>query len=439
MKMKEETTTKDRKIALQLKKLLGRKENQDLGDKSRWENIPVNYIVTANTLGIELNDSALKRLNQSENKDEAFYSILIAQHFSTAAEKTGKKDLAEKLRLMVEDERISTQEFGIYALKEIQEGMTEEELKRCLENAQDVGDRADAKVKGISLESRLEAKNTVEIVLLPKNLRGECEVYVEYSFTKGRNAMENTAVNVYSLGLKEDSSVSSALGLASTKIQEIEDKKKIKINNLIGKGLFKEESLDDGLAIITAGGFEAMLFCLPAMIFSFPSGFLGGLAAGSISPDYMPLGVVAGAAAPFAIAVTLPLRMFASPAFQALRKEKNKNIARKLKDYDAEKVNWVKSNDLEEIFSKAVKDGEFETKPFEYGIVKRAIDRTFCLANTDSEDRLWGRLIASDSKLKIQSSDLLFAYREKLNAHEAYEKKKEESKKSVSVSIKGIV
>ncbi|MFH1637230.1 MAG: hypothetical protein ABIB71_02285 [Candidatus Woesearchaeota archaeon] len=130
----EETKTKEEenKTALQLKKFLTPSKKQDLGDKSRWEKIPVEYIITANTLGIELNDHALKRLNEAEGKREAFEAIYVAQHFSKKAIEKGMDELAEKLEAIVANHQIKTEDIGLYALESVKGTIDSEELEKKL-------------------------------------------------------------------------------------------------------------------------------------------------------------------------------------------------------------------------------------------------------------------------------------------------------------------
>ncbi|MFH1638195.1 MAG: hypothetical protein ABIB71_07245 [Candidatus Woesearchaeota archaeon] len=224
-----EETMNDQKntTAYQLKKLLGKKEKQDLGNVERWKQIPVEYIVTANTLGIELNDYALKRLNDAEDKEHAFESIYVTQYFAKEARKLKKLDLANKLEAMVEDESIATEDIAFYATKAIENELPKEKVLKKLAKAYTA--KANVPKRTIqakeSKEEALEDKlNEVNIVLVPVDADGFCNAYIDYEI-KGRKSLENTVVNIYCTGELDEDAVNKAINIAGEEIySKIKDK-----------------------------------------------------------------------------------------------------------------------------------------------------------------------------------------------------------------------
>ncbi|MFH1637235.1 MAG: hypothetical protein ABIB71_02310, partial [Candidatus Woesearchaeota archaeon] len=205
----EETITKEegrKKTATQLKKFLNPSKKQDLGNVERWKKIPVEYIVTANTLGIELNDYTLKRLNESEDKNHAFESVYVIQYFSKEARNAGKDELAETIEKMLLDNSIRTEELAMYAVEEIRKALPQKKSEKIIKKVKEAAKDADS-----LLNPRIEAKNTLDIVLLPVNDKGKCSVYVEYDFNKRiMDPMKDTAINIYSVGPKAESTIRPA-------------------------------------------------------------------------------------------------------------------------------------------------------------------------------------------------------------------------------------
>ncbi|MFH1638515.1 MAG: hypothetical protein ABIB71_08875, partial [Candidatus Woesearchaeota archaeon] len=212
--METTKTKKDNKNAFQLKKLLGRKENQDLGDKSRWENIPVNYIVTANTLGIELNDYMVKRLNEAKDKELAFNSIYVANYFSEKARKLKKHELAKKLDAMVVDESIEPEDIAFYAIEAVKG-----ELPK---------DRQLEKIAKSYMAARENSKkpidsktNTLDIVLMPMDNDGYCDVYLDYKLkSRKEKSLEEITINVYGMGERDEDTLKNLLNIASEKLHK---------------------------------------------------------------------------------------------------------------------------------------------------------------------------------------------------------------------------
>ncbi|MFH1638042.1 MAG: hypothetical protein ABIB71_06460 [Candidatus Woesearchaeota archaeon] len=236
------------KTAYQLKKLLGKKKNQDLGDKSRWENIPVNYIVTANTLGVELNDPVLKRLNGSGDKEQAFYSVMLTQYFSREMRKQGKQELATELEAMVENEAIATDELGIYALESIKKALPEKAVMEKLAKAYFMEHK-----DGISDKPG----NQVDIVLLPMGKDNLHKDNVRVYMSEIPEDFESAIFNIY--GREEN--LRESAGIIRNQIKDSLDRKM----SLDSKGRNKHKSyyasaIIAGTIVSLVGGLFALIY-----------------------------------------------------------------------------------------------------------------------------------------------------------------------------------
>ncbi|MFH1638315.1 MAG: glycine zipper family protein [Candidatus Woesearchaeota archaeon] len=335
----EKTINDEKKTALQLKKLLGRKKNQDLGNVERWKNIPVNYIVTANTLGIELNDYTLKRLNESEDKDHAFESVYLVQYFSKEARNAGKEELAETLEKLVIDKSIKTEQLAMYAVEEIRKAMPQKKSKKLIKKVEEASKNVDN-----LLNPRVKAKNTLDIVLLPINKEGSCAVYFDYNFKSTFNPMKNTAVNVYSAGPKKDSLIKPSLDFVAKEILSVEEQKDLGFMNL------GNIALNDGGPM----GLGDILGCgtIEALVFGFCGAVIGGVTGELFGAGNEGCAIGAG------VGLVIPTYVFIRPAYRKYRKEANKKIARKLMDSEIEKINWIESKDLGNLCDIALKGAQ---------------------------------------------------------------------------------
>ncbi|MFH1638196.1 MAG: hypothetical protein ABIB71_07250 [Candidatus Woesearchaeota archaeon] len=203
-KMETTKTEKKNTTAYQLKKLLCKKEKQDLGNVERWKQIPVEYIVTANTLGIELNDYALKRLNESEDKDHALEAIYVTQFFTKEAKKLKKHDLADKLEAMAGNESLKAEDIAFYATKAIENELPKDKVLKKLAKAYLAEKEAEK-----ALPQKLEDKvvgNTLDIVVVPLSEK-KAYVYTE----EIPESLDNVAINVYGIDAKPKDSVKAAV------------------------------------------------------------------------------------------------------------------------------------------------------------------------------------------------------------------------------------
>ncbi|MFH1637231.1 MAG: hypothetical protein ABIB71_02290 [Candidatus Woesearchaeota archaeon] len=334
--MEETITEGQKKNILQLKKLLGSAKKQDLGDVEKWKQVPVEYIISAKTFGVELNDYALKRLSKAEDKEDALYSIMIAQHFGKAAERSGKKDLAERLKKMVEDESMKTEDIAFYATKAIENELPKDKVLEKLAKAYSVDKR---KVK-----EGLE--NTLDIVLVPTD---ENNVYVHMGNVP--KSLENLTLNVYSKNEKKEDLEKSVLEAAISSLKK-RNEERIKGEK---KGLF-------------ALGITTLLF--PAV--------------GSVVLTGIPAALARGDNASLAMLIVGGAGFCAMGGFSGyLIYDSYKNIKKALKKKDSlekdlpgVKLNWIKDKGLEAIYDSTIAGKEAEEKKFENPIVKEALEWT---------------------------------------------------------------
>ncbi|MFH1638193.1 MAG: hypothetical protein ABIB71_07235 [Candidatus Woesearchaeota archaeon] len=369
--METTKTEKQNTAAFQLKKLLCKQEKQDLGDKSRWENIPVNYIVTANTLGIELNNNTVKRLNNSEDKDLAFHSIYLAHYFSEIARNNGKENLAKELSAMVGDESIKTEEIAFYAIEAVKNELPKEEQLEKIAKAY----LAKNNVFIETLESKV---NTLDIVVLPTD-KDNAYVYVG-SFPE---STENLTLNVYGINSSNQNDLNKDIlkyvnkNIDSLTIPWIDhwrdEKKKSKGLLLAQVGVIAVSEV--------AGGIFSFLEGEPSLFIAFSA--IGGL-----------------------IALTIPFPLY-------FRHKENKNLKsyekRKLDletSVSKAKINWIKDDDMEEVYNCATKGKEPSSGGFKNKRVQKAAKY----------------LINNASEVGIRGS-FLDTYRQKLDYYEGKENK----------------
>ncbi|MFH1638316.1 MAG: hypothetical protein ABIB71_07870 [Candidatus Woesearchaeota archaeon] len=338
----QKTTNEERKTAYQLKKLLGRKENQDLGDKSRWENIPVNYIVTANTLGIELNDYALKRLNEAEDKDLAFNSIYVANYFSAYARKEGKEDLAKRLEGMVVDENVKTEDIAFYATKAMENELPKDKVLEKIAKAYTTGKTFESMLP--KSENKVESNNILDIVLIPTDKENS---YAHISSLP--NSLDNLVINIYSKGEINTEAMQKVL-----KTSEHSLCKKLEEN--IG---FYNDKLKDSrtLCLLTSGLSAALAIAIPIL-------------ATKIAPDFALFTAIAWPFPILAISNAVEWRQSLKTA-ESYRKEKKEFE----EIFPKAKINCIKSRDLESAYSSAMSGKELPDERFEHEAVKQAISR----------------------------------------------------------------
>ncbi|MFH1637845.1 MAG: hypothetical protein ABIB71_05455 [Candidatus Woesearchaeota archaeon] len=388
-KQKDGKKGQDKQV-YQLKKLLGKKE--ELGDISKWKNIAPGDMLFLKKLEAELSPNAMERLNsiKEEDRKEGLYSILVANYFSNVASRKGRDDVVEKIGAIFDDTSIKAEEIGMYAFEAVRDSLPDDERLEKLARTY----LTDKKVKRQKKEGLEKKLNTIDVVLLPKDLDGECEVYIEYDFKKRLgNPLENTEVNIYSAGRRVDSAVENVLSHISKEIQDLEEGKELKYMSLSVKIISraagaKPTTMDSPM--ILAGGF------LEALILGSGGAGIGGAIGGG-----------EGAAIGAALGAIAPTYVFIRPAYQKYKKAMNKKLAKKLDSYNPKEVNWIESKDLNEICDKAEgKIQSFPEKPFEHDVIKRAINK---LANKGTIDRK----LCSSYKLREEADPELKSKKEK--------------------------
>ncbi|MFH1637846.1 MAG: hypothetical protein ABIB71_05460 [Candidatus Woesearchaeota archaeon] len=346
----EKTTSEQKdKTAYQLKKLLGSSKKQDLGNVERWKQIPVEYIVTANTLGIELNDSALKRLNEAEDKEHAFESIYVTQYFSKEAKKLKKHDLAKKLEGMVEDESIATEDIALYAISAIKGELPKKKLLEKLAKAYSVN--KSPKEKRFKRKATLEKKlNKINFVLVPVDKEGFCNIYMEYDIkSTGPFALKNTKVNIYSMRNIDDAAISKALEVAGKSI--IAEAKKKKFFKTEGSGI---QYL---ITILLGTPVCCVLSAFFGTIIGSVTGSEEGMAIGATAGALFGLATVAGAAS--------------IPAIHYCSRKPKERYGKALINSKVNAVNVIESKDLNNLWEAAFKNEKAEA--FTEEILRRAI------------------------------------------------------------------
>ncbi|MFH1638043.1 MAG: hypothetical protein ABIB71_06465 [Candidatus Woesearchaeota archaeon] len=345
------------KAAYQLKKLLGKKEKQDLGDVERWKQIPVEYIVTANTLGIELNDHALKRLNEAKDKEHAFESIYVTQYFAKEARKLQKHDLAEKLEAMVEDESLATENLALYASKAIEDTLPKDKLLEKLAKAYSV----DKKIQDVlpKVQELPQKGNTIDIILIPTDTE---KAYVHVGELP--ESLENLVINVYSKdeGSKEEKQV--AFNYAKENLKKNIDQKL--------KDFEKNFSDTKKISVgSNAGGLGAI--CLGAGIGAAATQSWGGALIGG------GIGGLLEVAALMATAV-----LWGGYGFHELKgckKYRNKKEQFQ-KCFQPERINWIKDDGLEFAYNQAMSEKDVKPRGYDNEAVKKAVSSMLSNANS---------------------------------------------------------
>ncbi|MFH1638325.1 MAG: hypothetical protein ABIB71_07915, partial [Candidatus Woesearchaeota archaeon] len=197
--------------------------------------------------------------------------------------------------------------------------------------------------------------------LLPVNDKGKCSVYVEYDFNKRiMDPMKDTAINIYSVGPKAESTIRPAIKTAIENIANEEDNKDLDFRHLFDIIMSYTDKNCAGEIFVT-GLIEAVAFAA--------IGAAGGFGIGSLfgaGEEGATIGAAAGLVA--------PTYVFIRPAYRKYKKEANKILAKKLLNYDIDKVNWIESKDLEDICDFAEeKTKKLEEKPFMHRAVERAV------------------------------------------------------------------
>ncbi|MFH1637233.1 MAG: hypothetical protein ABIB71_02300 [Candidatus Woesearchaeota archaeon] len=335
----------EKKQSLQLKKLLGYKKEEDLGDKSRWEKTPVNYVIAANTLGVELDDYVLTRLQGAKDKNHALESIYVAQHFSREAKKRGKTGLAKELEDMIKDGCISTEELGIYAMKKVEGTVSKGSLLKKLGRAYCSG-----KEKG---------ENVLDIVFVPTDA-DNAFVYC----SKLPYSLEDLTINVYTR--------------ESTK-EQLESKLRTVINEELDKKIknIGYKQMDLSLLSLTGTGFGGILTAVPIMV--------------AISPPETGVSVSAIVVVSFVGFLGLAVGscgIYGSKLWY--KNHKQKTVAQQeqveLKDLLSKaKVNWIEDESLESLYQSSVSRKEPSCKRIGNMVVKDAIE---CLIKVSRESKI---------------------------------------------------
>ncbi|MFH1637847.1 MAG: hypothetical protein ABIB71_05465 [Candidatus Woesearchaeota archaeon] len=339
-----ETTKTEQKntTAFQLKKLLGPSKKQDLGDVERWKQIPVEYIVTANTLGIELNDYALKRLNEAEDKNHALESIYVAQYFSKEARKLKKHDLANKLEAMVEDESLKTEDIALYAIKAIENELPKDKVLQKLAKAYAADKRIESVLPKENLENKVE--NILDVVLMPTD-RERAYVYIG-NLPK---SMDNLTINIYSKNEESKEGKELAVkSLKSTKEKSLESQVAYQLKE-------KNSNKKTSLAL-----YGSALGCL-----ALGTGI--GAAAGDAVCGAITGGIFGAIISTFGVCFT--------GCWYSENKDykeyKNQEEQFK-KHFPTAKVNWIKDEDLEAAYSSATSEKEMPIKGYKNSAVEEA-------------------------------------------------------------------
>ncbi|MFH1637234.1 MAG: hypothetical protein ABIB71_02305 [Candidatus Woesearchaeota archaeon] len=346
----EETITKEqKKNILQLKKLLGPTKKQDLGDKSRWENIPVEYIITANTLGIELNDYALKRLSEAEDRHYALEAIYVAQHFGKIAKKEGKEDLAKKLEAMVMDEKISTQDIALYAAKAIENELPKEKLLEKLAKTHSAGKEAERYLS--KTQTKKEVNQIIDAVLVPTD-KDHVHLYVSNT----ERSLDNIVINVYGIKDKEKEAVKNKI------LKTIEER--------IGN------KLDDNISLAHLRKEESKAICL---LFSALgpiafSAITGAAYANDKSVTGLVLGGILGGICSTGAVIFGSLWHSGSKDIKRLKKENKEYQNRILPNA---RFKWIKDKDLEAAYNAAISEKPSKLNAFRNKSVKEAVDLIF--------------------------------------------------------------
>ncbi|MFH1638044.1 MAG: hypothetical protein ABIB71_06470 [Candidatus Woesearchaeota archaeon] len=392
------------KTAYQLKKLLGNREKQDLGNVERWKQIPVEYIVTANTLGVELNDHALKRLNEAKDKEHAFESIYVTQYFAKEARKLKKDDLAEKLEAMVEDESLATEEIAFYATKAIENELPKDKVLEKLAKAFYTKETSLNRKKKEGLE---EAVNSLDIVLVPIDKEGYCKAYASYDINSNkRKDWKNIAVNVYSLGNRKPEALRGLLKRPAQ--NRLDQAARVEVIH---------RNWGDGLGNYTKIGYYlGGHLGLGTVSFGIGSG-LGAVGAAihnavssSISEaPYFPWCIGGGA---LALAIWEAAITY-GPISRLLEKHRIKQSSKDIENYDVLKINWIESQDIKNLWAAAFKGKKAE--PFKENDVVQEASRRVTLHGAGLTT------IGTSEELKE-------AYRAMAKETDAYNKQKEEER-----------
>ncbi|MFH1638197.1 MAG: hypothetical protein ABIB71_07255 [Candidatus Woesearchaeota archaeon] len=364
-----ETTKTEQKntTAYQLKKLLCKKEKQDLGNVERWKQIPVEYIVTANTLGIELNDHALKRLNESEDKDHALEAIYVTQFFTKEAKKLKKHDLANKLEAMVGNEGIATEDIAFYATKAIENELPKETVRKKLAKAYAQEQKAIEKPS-------TETKDYVDVVIVPTS---ENDAYVYVSPLP--DDLTSASINVYSVNGKQKTLEDSVRKLVSNASVQMGKE----LDNKIG--YWKKEQRTSkivGLAglggVLTFTGLGAVLYAVtgePGTL-AFFGGVLGGVS-GFFS--------------------------FAGLCTYSDQSGEIKKITQKKESFETllNRINWIQSEDLKEAYNCALSEKGSSPKAYKKKCIEKAV--LHVISNSEEiglkkpfKDAYWKQLEASN-------------------------------------------
>ncbi|MFH1637232.1 MAG: hypothetical protein ABIB71_02295 [Candidatus Woesearchaeota archaeon] len=328
-KMQETITEEQKKTAFQLKKLLAPAKKQDLGDKSRWEKIPVEYIMSANTFGIDLNDYALNRLSEAEDKHYALEAIYVAQYFSKEARKKGKEEIAKEVEAMIGNEKISTEDLGLYAMKKMEGTIPKEKKLEKLMNA---------------YHGKTKEKNILDIVIVPTDKGHACA-----SCTKLPKSLDNLIINIYS----KDGDISSATETAEELIRKGLDEKIRHYESEIGT--FKN------VTILTS--------CMNPVAWGI------GVAISLSDPEFSMIAGLATGAATGLICTLIPGATIGGCWYHSskkLKKEEGKKA--KLQEIlsNAE-INLIKDESLEAAYNAIIQGKEPEVKQFKNASVKNAV------------------------------------------------------------------
>ncbi|MFH1638041.1 MAG: hypothetical protein ABIB71_06455 [Candidatus Woesearchaeota archaeon] len=344
------------KAAYQLKKLLGNKEKQDLGDKSRWEKIPVNYIITANTLGVELNDCALKRLNESEDKDQAFYSVLLTQYFAKEARKLKKDDLAEQLEQMVEDDAIKTDELAMYAVRAIDNTLPKDKRLEKLAKV-----HSSKKIKNVLKKKEV----TLDIVLVPLDKEN---MYVHTYLSDFPDTCDGLVVNIYSKD-KEGNKLEEGKTAFKNNLEERMD---------VWKSNLKDPKMAAWVIGLIAG-----------------SAVVGGAIAGLVTGDpklfYIIGGVCGGG---YGVCATIPALVAYS--YSKKLKKANKSIESMEELFSKAEINWIKYDALENPYNSAMNGKEMKECRIEDKAVADALEQ---VCKKAKESKMWTSITKSYNKL----------------------------------------
>ncbi|MFH1638516.1 MAG: hypothetical protein ABIB71_08880 [Candidatus Woesearchaeota archaeon] len=356
-----EKTVHDEKIkkqALQLKKLLGSPKKQNLGNVENWKNIPVNYIVTASTLGIELDDYAIKRLNNAEDKDKAFQSMMIVHYFSSDAEEKGNRELAGNLRKMVSDENISTEELGIYATKAMESSFSKRKLKQRLSGIE-------KKIKEGGFE-----ENVMDVVLFPTDRE---KAYVHLSNVP--ESLDNLIVNIYSKDKMANDLADDTLKVAE---QEIKSKLGVEIEGLE----LKKKSSKKWSYIWGGAALAAIAFTLESKIFH---------VGGALSVIFSSLAIGYGT------------------SWRDKSKELKGLIGREdgLKGkFSVARINWVHDKDLENAYNHAYGQKPLPKKEIDNDAVRKAMLNWVTGGWANNFTKIYSYQTEYDLDAKIKKQDL---------------------------------